>query len=142
MSSKREQILAALATSLAATPSIGANVYRSRAAGALRAETPMVILEPLQDSASEPTIYYVDWQLITRLTILARGSIPDQVADPVVTAVYARMMADLTVGGLAYDVEPRGVTWQIGDADAESVEIMCDFVVKYRTALQDMTTGG
>ena len=53
MASKREQILAAIKTSLANTTGVGTRIYRSRAEPMARAESPSLVLEFVTD---EPTV--------------------------------------------------------------------------------------
>ncbi len=74
--------------------------------------------------------------MIVRVGIVARGAVPDQVADPVVSAVHARIMADLTLAGLCYDIQPRSIVWQLLDADNAAVVVTSEFAVLYRTNLQ------
>lgn len=136
MSSKREQILAALAAKLTATPAIATTVERSRVAAFTRADGLCVWVEPVQDNASQIVIPLLDWEMIVRVGIVARGAVPDQVADPVVSAVHARIMADLTLAGLCYDIQPRSTVWQLLDADNAAVVVTSEFAVLYRTNLQ------
>jgi hypothetical protein len=52
--------------------------------------------------------------------------------------LHAKVMADLTVGGHAYDVQPTGVSFDMQEADQPSGVISCDFVVKYRTQVANL----
>jgi len=47
MTSKREQILSAIATTLAGTAGVSTRIYRSRVDAMSRAETPALLIEPL-----------------------------------------------------------------------------------------------
>lgn len=141
MTTRRELILADIATRLASAPSIGAPVYRSRVTPMSRGETPAVIVEPVQDSASQPVIPKLDWMLTVRVSVIVRASIPDQAADSILQAIHTKMTADLTLGGLAYDVQPTSTAWEFVESDVPTGMITYDFMVLYRTDLQDLTQG-
>jgi hypothetical protein len=97
------------------------------------------VVEPINDVCvqltSTPTL---DWTLTVRIAVIVRGNIPDQVADPIVESLHAKVMADLTVGGHAYDVQPTGVSFDMQEADQPSGVISCDYVVKYRTRVANL----
>ena len=104
-----------------------------------RGETPAVIVEPVQDSASQPVIPKLDWMLTVRVSVIVRASIPDQAADSILQAIHTKMTADLTLSGLAYDVQPTSTAWEFVESDVPTGMITYDFMVLYRTALQDLT---
>jgi hypothetical protein len=141
MTTRRELILADIATRLASAPSIGAPVYRSRVSPFQRSEAPAVIVEPVQDQASQPVIPKLDWMLTVRISVLVRASIPDQSADAIVQAIHTKMTADLTLGGLAYDVQPTSVGWEFVESDVPTGMVTYDFIILYRTNLQDIAQG-
>ena len=138
MTTIREQILATLATTLASSPSIGAPVYRSRVTPIARNESPAVVIEPVQDQGNQEAIPKVDWRMLVRVSIIVRGAVPDQIADPITQGVHSKIMSDLTVGGLAYDVQPLSVAWEYADADAGAAVVTMDFAVLYRTSLTNV----
>ena len=83
---------------------------------------------------------YVDWILTVRVAVVVRGAIPDQVADPVVESLHAKIMADLTLGGYAIDIQPIGVTFDIVEADQPAGVVMCDYRVQYRTSVTNLAS--
>lgn len=135
----REIILSRLVTTLESTPSIGAPVYRSRVTPLARGEAPAIIIEPVMDQASQTNIPKLDWAMTVRISIIVRGDVPDQVADPLVEAVHAKVMSDLTVAGYAYDVQPQTVGFELIEADNSAGVITCEYLVLYRTSLTDVT---
>ena len=135
MSSIREQILVAVTSALSAGPAIASTVERSRLVAFARSAGLTVWVEPAQDSPTASNTYVLDWVLMLRVGIIARGLIPDQIADPVVAAVHARMMADQTLGGLSYAIEPRQTAWQLLDSDGGAGVVTMDFAIAYRTQL-------
>jgi hypothetical protein len=50
-------------------------------------------------------------------------------------------MADQTVGGYAMSIEPRGVQFDMVEADQPAGVIACDYLIRYRTAVANLATG-
>lgn len=139
MTTIRENILSTLVATLSSAPSIGAPVYRSRVTPLARGEAPAVIVEPVQDTANQISIPMLDWAMTVRISIIVRGDIPDQVADPYVSAVHGKVMSDLLVGGYAYDVQPQSTTFELMDADNSAGVVSLEYLVLYRTSLTDIS---
>lgn len=55
MTTKRENILTAVRTELTGTTGVGARIYRSRVEPMARAESPAIVVEPVNDSAQQNT---------------------------------------------------------------------------------------
>lgn len=136
MSSKREQIVQAAADAFAGTVDVGTRIFRSRLEAFQRAESPAVVVEPGVDEASGPSASncYIDWNLTLVIGVYARGHVPDQVADPVVSDIHSRLMADRTLGGLAMDVWPVSHDPQFEKADRPAVWTVLTYRVRYRTS--------
>jgi len=135
----REDIMTALAAKLSAGGTLGGTVFRSRSAAQARTDGIVVVIEPTADQAQQNVIPKVDWRLTVAVTVIARGSIPDQTADPVVAEAYKRIMADLTLGGLCYDIQPQALSWDIVSADKDAAVVTALFDVLYRTSLTDIS---
>ena len=141
MASKRETILAAIRTALAGTTGVANRIYRSRVEPVSRAESPALVVEPLSDTATQNTaLPTLDWSMIVRITVIVRGVVPDQLADPIIQSLHSRLMADLTLGGYAIDVQPIGVTFNFTEADGAAGEIQCDYRVMYRTSVTNLAS--
>jgi hypothetical protein len=139
MTTKREQVLAAIRTALTGTTGVSTRIYRSRVEPLARGETPAIVVEPISDTAQQNTsLPTLDWSLTVRVAVIVRGNIPDQVADPIVQDMHAKLMADLTLGGYAIDIQPQGVTFDLAEADQPSGVIACDYVVRYRTSVTNL----
>ena len=139
MTTKRETILAAMRTALTGTTGVSTRIYRSRVEPLARGETPAIVVEPISDTAQQNTsLPTLDWSLTVRVAVIVRGNIPDQVADPIVQDMHAKLMADLTLGGYAIDIQPQGVTFDLAEADQPSGVIACDYVVRYRTSVTNL----
>jgi hypothetical protein len=139
MTTKRETILTAIRTALTGTTGVGTRIYRSRVEPLTRQESPAIVVEPISDSAEQNTaLPTLDWSLTVRVAIIVRGDIPDQVADPIVQSAHAKIMADLSLGGYAIDVQPISVTFDLQEADQPAGVISMDYLVRYRTAVANL----
>ena len=138
---KREQILAAIRTALNGTAGVGSRIYRSRVEPLARQESPAIIVEPIKDRCEQNTsLPTLDWSLLVRVAVVIRANVPDQAADPVIESLHSKLMADLTLGGLAIDIQPFQVEFQTVEADVPAGVVMCDYLVKYRTSVSDLGT--
>jgi hypothetical protein len=137
--SKREQILAAIRTALTGTTGVSTRIYRSRVEPMARQESPAIIVEPLKDRCEQNTsLPTLDWSLLVRVAVITRANVPDQAADPTIESLHAKLMADLTLGGLAMDIQPFQVEFQAVEADVPAGVAMCDYLVRYRTSVTNL----
>jgi len=140
MATKRESILAAIRTALTGTTGVSTRIYRSRVEPLTRGESPAIVVEPVSDTAEQNTaLPTLDWSLTVRVAVIVRGDVPDQVADPIVQSLHAKIMADLTLGGYAIDVQPVSVSFDMMEADQPAGVIACDYLVRYRTNVANLT---
>ena len=141
MTTRRETILAAMRTALTGTVEVGTRIYRSRVEPLARNESPAIVIEPISDTAEQTTsLPKLDWSLTVRVAVIVRGTVPDQLADPIVEDLHAKLMADLTLGGVAIDVQPVSVNFEMVEADQPAGVISCDYLVRYRTSTTDLAT--
>ena len=140
MTTRREQILTAITTALAGTTGVGSRIYRSRVEAFSRGESPAISLEPINDTpATNTSLPTLDWSLTVRIAVIVRGAIPDQLADPIVESLHSLVMADLSLGGLAMDIIPASVDWQLIEADTPAGVVLCDYVIRYRTSVGSLS---
>jgi len=140
MTTKREQILARLLTTLANTTGVSTRIYRSRVVPLTRGESPALVLEPVSDTVEQNTsLPTLDHTLTVKISVIVRGDIPDNVADPTVESLHAKIMSDLTVNNLAIDVQPSDTSFELLDADQPGGVISCDYLVRYRTEIDDLS---
>ena len=138
MASKREQILAAIRSTLTNTTGVGTRIYRSRVEAFQRNEAPALVIEPGSDSSNpEPvSTCKIDWTLQVLIAVHTRGgAIPDQQADPIIVSLHSKLMADRTLGGLAMDLWPISVDPQFDKADGVSNWTVCTYQIRYRTQI-------
>jgi hypothetical protein len=140
MTSKREQILAAIYTALQGTAGVSTRIYRSRVEPMARNETPAIVVEPANITYQQNTsLPKLDSTLRVRVVVIVRANVPDQAADATMVDLHSRIMADLTLGGLAIDVQPTQTTFNIVEADQPAGVISCEYDVLYRTQVDDIT---
>ena len=139
MTTKREQILSQIATTLAPTAGVSGRVYRSRVTAAARAESPMIVIEPVTDAARQLTsLPKLDWRMRVRVTVVVRSQTPDTDADSIIESMHSLLMSDLTVGGYAIDIQPVLTEFQFLDADQPAGVISNEYDVLYRTAVDNL----
>lgn len=140
MTTKREQVLTAIRTALSGTTGVGTRIYRSRVEPLARQESPAIVVEPVSDTAAQNTaLPTLDWSLTVRVAIIVRGNVPDQLADPIVASAHSKIMADLTLGGYAIDVQPQSVSFDLIEADQPAGVIALEYLVRYRTSVTDLS---
>lgn len=76
-----------------------------------------------------------------RVSVIVRGAIPDQQADPIIESLHSKLLADLTVGGYAMSIEPQSVQFDMLEADQPSGVISCDYLIRYRTSTTNLAAG-
>ena len=122
MATKRERILAAIKTNLA--------------------ETPAIVIEPISDTPQDTQSFHdkITWELKIRVSVIARGSIPDQVSDPTIESLHTKILNDPSLGGICIDIKPSTTSFEIVEADEGAGVISCEFDIEYRTAYNSLTT--
>lgn len=139
MATKREQILAQIATTLADTAGVGGRVYRSRVTAVARAESPAIIIEPVTNTVQQITsLPKLDHTLRVRIVVVVRSTTPDNEADSVIESMHSLLMADLTVGGLAIDIQPSLTNFDYLDADQPAGVYSNEYNIVYRTSVSDL----
>ena len=107
-----------------------------------RAESPSLVVEFTTD---EPTInsatyLKIDWTLRVRIVVIVRAQTPDTSADATVESLHTKVVNDPTLGGLAIDVRPATVTFDVIEADQPAGIISCEYEVDYRSSYNDLST--
>ena len=140
MTTKRENILATIKTTLANTTGVGTRIYRSRVEPLSRGESPAIVIEPISDDADQNTsMPTLDWTLRIRVSVIERSSIPDQAADDTIESLHSKIMSDLTVGGYAIDVQPVRTEFEFIEADQPLGVISNEYEIRYRTQVADLS---
>ena len=141
MTTRRESIIAGIRTALTGTTGVSTRIYRSRVEPITRGESPAIVVEPISDQANTDVSFCkTDWTLTVRIAVIVRGIIPDQQADAIVEDLHSKVMVDQTIGGYAMSIEPRGVQFDMIEADQPAGAIACDYLIRYRTAVANLAT--
>lgn len=141
MTTKRESLLAAVKTALVGTTGVGTRIYRNRIEPLSRAESPAIVVEPVTDLCQQNTsLPTLDWTLRIRVVVISRSTIADQAVDPTIESLHAKLMADLTLGGLAIDVQPAQVSFEFVEADVPAAVISCEYDIRYRTSVSSLAS--
>lgn len=142
MATTRERILTAIQIKLKGTTGVGTRIYRSRVEPLARAESPALIVEPITDTPAQNTsLPTLDWSLGVRIAVIVRDNVPDQAADLIIESMHARLMSDLTLGGLSIDIQPGTVEFTLQEGDTPVGVIFCTYLVRYRTNVENLSTG-
>lgn len=139
MASKRETILARVATALAGTTGVGSRIYRSRVVPLARGEAPALVVEPVSDSAVQDTLSTLMWTLTFRVSVIVRGNVPDQLADAAMQDVHSKLMGDATLDGLVIIMLPSTVNFEMLEADQPAGVVSAEFTAQYRTSLNSLS---
>ncbi len=139
MASKRETILQRIVTALAGTTGVSTRIYRSRVEPLARGEAPAIVVEPVSDAAEQDTLGTLMWTLTFRVSVIVRGSVPDQLADPAMLDVHSKLMADDTLDGLVIQLLPTTVSFETIEADQPAGVVSAEFTAQYRTALNSLS---
>jgi hypothetical protein len=140
MTTKRESILTAITTALAGTVNVGTRIYRSRVVPLSRGESPAIVVEPVTDSASNEVLPKLDWTMNVLIAVIVRGNPADQLADPIVEDIHARLIANQPLQALVTGLVPTRVAFDILEADQDAGVISLEYEVRYRTAYASLST--
>lgn len=144
MNTWRESILQGVVTILNGA-AIGAGVYRSRVEALAIGELPAVVVKPGMDSPDNSSRGIVVRKLEIELEFHARSTAAnpaaDSLADPVIAAAHAALMADQTLGAkVARLIEEPGMgkpEWADGDNAAVMIPVI--YTAVYMTPANDLT---
>lgn len=129
----------ALKTALDGTTQVGSRIYRSRVAALARAECPAVSVEPLQDTPTNNVLPKLDHLLIVQIAVFVRGSMPDQLADPIIDDIHKKLIGNAPLNALLTGLEPGPTNWLLLDGDQDIGVITLDYEVRYRTTFADLS---
>lgn len=128
MSSIVSTAVAAIVASLQQAPAVAPVVSRTRLRPLGTGISLAVVVRPVDAEAGETSISPgepVSWTVRIAVDCYARaeaGTAADEAVDPLLTAAYARLMADPTLGGAVRTLAPAGLTYEY---DAESEQVVC-----------------
>lgn len=119
-------LVTAVVGALKAAPAVSPRVERVRLRALPASAGTAVVVRPLGSDvldAELPTGRPYAWTTQLAVECYARapqGTAPDAAVDALLESVYARLMADATLGGAATVLQPQGISYDY-DVDGESV---------------------
>lgn len=137
MNTHRETLLDAIVTTLAGVASGG--VFRSRMEAFAREALPAVVVQPVGEQVESIGKGSVGRRLEFRVEIHARGTPADSIADPVVQAAHAALMADETLGGKVRRLIEQGMAVEFADGDDTAVMVTLTWLAVYATTTSDLS---
>ena len=141
MTTRRETILDAVVTALAGTTNVGTRIYRSKVTAFNRDEVPALLISWDADNPVQTTsLPKLDWTLDIAIAVIVRGDKPDELADPIVESVHSKLMADLTLGGVATNIIPSNTNNEAVDSDQPAGIVTLNYQIKYRTSNTNLAT--
>lgn len=137
-SSVREQILAYLLTLIDNSAAFD-SFERTREAPIARSEGVVGTLKPEEEENEYKANRQQLLQFVVVVTVVARGDVPDSIADSYLVAIHKAVMADLQLGGLAALVIYESTKWDFEVADRNAVAVEVRYRIRYSTAVGDLT---
>lgn len=141
MHSIRERLLRAMVTRLSAAIA-PIPVLRQPTVPLTREASPALLLWAEGDQITARANHLVDRLLVVRLAVIARGADAFEVADQLLVAAHAALLADPNLGGLCIAVREIDAEWEAEDADAGAVLLPARYEIRYRTHAIDLTQTG
>lgn len=141
MTSRRELILAEMVSALTGTVQVGARVYRSRIEAFTRGDLPAIVIQPISDEPAQTNFARLQWDLNFQVTLYLSGDSPDQLGDPVVEDIHARIMAaENPAREYLVDILPNSVSFDIEQGDRPIGVTTLGFVATYQTNLNTISS--
>lgn len=140
MTSMVSTAVGAIVAALSAATPVASQIARVRLRPIASPQAQAVVVRPLQTEVSEVALIPgqpVSWTTAISVECYARSGVataPDVAVDSLVEAVYARLMADTTLGGVVLSLQPQSLAW---DFDADGEQTTCAtfvFNARHRSA--------
>lgn len=124
MTSMVSTAVGAIVAALSAGTPVCSQIARVRLRPVAQQQGQAVVVRPLQSEVTEAALIPsmpVSWTSTISIECYARSGVataPDVAVDSLLEAVYARLMADPTLGGAVISLQPQSIQWDF-DADGE-----------------------
>jgi len=132
MTSLVNAAVTAILSALQSGTPVASQIARVRLRPLAQGITQAVVVRPLQSEVAEAALapgYPVLWTTAIAVECYARSSVataPDVAVDPLLEAVYARLMADPSLGGVVLTLGLQTVSY---DFDADGEQTTCATLV-------------
>jgi hypothetical protein len=123
MTSLANTAVTAVMQALQASPAVAGSVGRVQLRPVAKSVASAVVVRPVGASVLESSLpgAPIAWVITLAVECYARataGTSPDEAVDPLVQSVYARLMADTSLGGAVNLIEPQDISFDF-DVDGE-----------------------
>ena len=118
--SMREAILSRLATTTLKFTSVGPPVpatYRSRKTGVTKAESPVIIVAPVNEPVERIAQAGDRRDLEVEVQLVVRGDPWDSIADPWAVSIHGAIFSDATLLAMVSNVRATDTLWTDEEAD-------------------------
>ncbi len=136
-------IRAAVAALLSAgTPLAGGRIQQNRHYVLDKSEASAIWVNRLDSTPERVVLARLDWRTEVDVIVRTRTSgstSAESAADTLCEAIYARVMADPTLGGAAIDTLPGPITWEDEEADTPLAVCTLRFTVVHRTSEESLS---
>jgi len=136
VASRREQIIGAILAKLGAVSGVG--LYRSRLIALSRADSPAIVLRWEKDDVVKRNNDLSEREMVVVVDVIARGAVPDSVADQYCVSAHAKVMEDENIGGALF-TRPMGDVCEMQEADLDAVVVSMRYLIGYRTAAKTLS---
>lgn len=136
MASRREQIIEAILGQLEEISGVG--VYRSRLTALSRAESPAIVVRWEKDDVTKRNNDLSERELVVVVDVIARGAVPDSVADQYCVSGHAKVMEDENIGGALFTRPMGDVCEMPQDTDLDGVVVSMRYLIGYRTTAKTL----
>lgn len=132
MSTLVNQAVTAIMAALNSGTPVCSRIDRVRLRPQASATALAVVVRPLQSQVTEAAVFDqmpISWQTVIAVECYARatpGTSPDVAVDALLDSVFARLMADATLGGVVLGMQPQEISY---DFDADADQTACAILV-------------
>jgi len=141
MNTHRETVILAVIEKLVAAGVASGRVFRSRSNALAANELPAIVLRAGNESVdnSQRTISIRNFDV--ELEIVVHGDPADQLADPIIAAASAAILADQSLGDTVYRVVESSIgAPELADGNGTTGLVRVTYTATYATRINDNTT--
>lgn len=137
MASKCEDIIQAVLAKVQTVS--GVTVYRSRWTAISRSESPAIVVRPEKEDIVKRNNDLSERELTLVVEVIARGTVPESVADQYCVSAHTKIMEDQTFSGKALLTREIGTVWESQEADLDAAVVLKRYLLCYRTVANTLT---
>lgn len=140
MNTHRESVLLSIVSVLTSANVAGGRIFRSRSNAMAANELPAIVLRAGNESVDNSNRTYSIRNFDVELEIVVRGEPADQLADPIVAAASAAILADQSLGNTIYRIVESSIgAPELADGNGTTGLVRVTYTATYATRLNDNT---